>query len=234
MSRKYSTRKRKSLRERFEAKVGKPDKNGCWPWTGAIIKKLGYGEINSCTGITLYARRVAWELTNGEIPDGLYVLHRCDNKWCVNPAHLFLGTAGDNARDMVKKNRHMAAVCPEKIARGDRSGARTHPERVARGDRHWTHLYPDKVPRGDQSGSRLHPESRARGDKNGSRKYPERLKRGEEHYSAKLTAAKVLEIRKKYKRTGPRSDNSRELGEEYGVTYQAICRIVKRLCWRHI
>lgn len=73
----------------------------CWVWTGANSGRYGYGKLTS----HIYAHRAAWELSNGPIPSGLDVLHRCDNPPCCNPSHLFLGTARDNAADMLAKHR---------------------------------------------------------------------------------------------------------------------------------
>lgn len=92
-----------SFADRFWAKVDKNGPNGCWIWQGAVCKK-GYGRVRR--GNTwLQATEVAWELTVGEAPSELWRLHRCDNPPCVNPAHLFLGTALDNWLDMVSKGR---------------------------------------------------------------------------------------------------------------------------------
>jgi hypothetical protein len=88
---------------RFAEKVT-PHKSGCHHWTGSIMPN-GYGQIHS-SGRTAYAHRVAWELANGPIPDGEFVLHNCDNRRCVNPAHLRLGSFQDNMDDMTGKLRH--------------------------------------------------------------------------------------------------------------------------------
>lgn len=77
---------------------------GCIEWTG-YKTDLGYGMIGISKKIEP-AYRVAFALRNGPIPDGLDVLHRCDNPPCINPDHLFLGTQRDNVADMVTKQRH--------------------------------------------------------------------------------------------------------------------------------
>lgn len=85
------------------------DKSGeCWIWTASCGEK-GYGQFK--VGKTMErAHRVAWELENGPIPDGIDVLHTCDNRKCCNPKHLFLGTDLDNMRDMINKGRDRKAL----------------------------------------------------------------------------------------------------------------------------
>lgn len=96
----------KTLAERFDEKVVPVPWSGCWLWTGATTG--GYGSFkmpNGASGTTAYAHRIAWERANGPVPAGKCVLHSCDVPACVNVDHLFLGTKGDNSRDMVRKGR---------------------------------------------------------------------------------------------------------------------------------
>jgi HNH endonuclease len=98
-----SKRRTTPVEERFERYFER--KPGCWLWTGSTGSK-GYGQINRGDGRPERAHRVAWMKFRGPIPDGLHVLHRCDNPGCVNPDHLFLGTDGDNMYDKTSKGRH--------------------------------------------------------------------------------------------------------------------------------
>lgn len=75
----------------------------CWFWTSAK-NKHGYGEF-SVNKSVFKAHRVAWFLTHGSIPDGVFVCHKCDFTSCVNPAHLFIGGHKENTRDCVEKGR---------------------------------------------------------------------------------------------------------------------------------
>lgn len=81
---------------------------GCWEWT-ASKNQAGRGIYNprraKKLGISPLAYRVSWRIHYGELPEGLWVLHTCDNPTCVNPQHLFLGTSKDNTLDMLKKDR---------------------------------------------------------------------------------------------------------------------------------
>lgn len=77
--------------------------NGCWEWTRSCDAD-GYGHLVH-QGSLKGAHRHSYELSRGNIPDGLFVLHECDNRKCINPDHLFLGTNMDNMRDMYAKGR---------------------------------------------------------------------------------------------------------------------------------
>ena len=146
-----------SVEERFWAKV---DKNGptvhssigpCWIWT-AHLDEHGYGQFMLRTRKIARAPRFAWALTNGEIPDGLHVLHHCDNPACVRPEHLFLGSRRDNARDMMSKGRQNFQRSPNLRPRGNRHGLVKDPSRAARGEHHGSRTRPEKQPKGSGHG----------------------------------------------------------------------------------
>lgn len=115
-----------------------PDRpNQCWLWTGRRTAR-GYGVL-TVRGRKVKAHRLAYRLHHGAIPNGLNVLHKCDNPICVNPTHLFLGTHADNVLDMMQKGRisrgedRPAAKLTEEIVRYARRVYRAgHPEFGAR------------------------------------------------------------------------------------------------------
>lgn len=78
--------------------------NGCWEWQKGLAPN-GYGRINIQTERLFSAHRASFHAFWHPIPDGMYILHHCDNRCCVNPQHLYAGTAKDNARDMVRRRR---------------------------------------------------------------------------------------------------------------------------------
>lgn len=115
--------------DRFWSKVNKdgplpdqsiyPGLDRCWLWTAGTVN--GYGEF-AYSRRNDRAHRFAWKITNGEIPGGLCVLHKCDVRLCVNPNHLFLGTREDNITDKVSKNRQARGEILASGRRGELSG----------------------------------------------------------------------------------------------------------------
>lgn len=96
--------KPRSAIDRFhESYIPEPN-SGCWLWLGTIRGSNEYGAIK-VDGKTVAAHRFSWTIHNGEIPDCLLVLHRCDTPACVNPNHLFLGNHADNQHDKMAKGR---------------------------------------------------------------------------------------------------------------------------------
>ena len=94
----------KTTMDRFMEKVVMIPLSGCWLWNGCS-HPTGYGRFSVIKGSVEYAHRASWMLFRGDIPRGMYVCHVCDIGYCVNPDHLFIGSAKDNMQDASKKGR---------------------------------------------------------------------------------------------------------------------------------
>lgn len=117
--------RRRPLVDRYWLKVIRPDDpDACWGWR-ASLHGFGYGSIREDSHIGrrwVSAHQVSWRIHFGPIPDGMAVLHSCDNPPCSNPRHLFLGTKLDNTRDMFAKGRAWTQTHPGMAVRGERNG----------------------------------------------------------------------------------------------------------------
>jgi len=128
---KRSCRPRKNPTARFWVKVRKRTTGKkCWEWTGATSKETGYGAFNDGKGRTVGAHVFSYRSIQGPIKKGLVVMHACDNRICVRPEHLSLGTPADNNADMANKGRARSA--PKRGAEHYRSKLTADKVRAAR------------------------------------------------------------------------------------------------------
>jgi hypothetical protein len=104
IQRKRGTKRKRDVAERFWEKVNRSTSRACWEWTGSHGAGSPYGQFQWDYRM-VRSHRAAYMLSIGEIPEGLHVLHRCDNPKCCNPTHLKLGTQADNMADKVRRRR---------------------------------------------------------------------------------------------------------------------------------
>lgn len=123
---------------RFLRKVTYNLETQCWDWIGSKYR-FGYGHFRRKVNekwVMYKAHRYSYEFYKGEIPQGAFVCHRCDNPSCVNPAHLFSGTPKENTQDMFNKGRHPPLIRNPKH--------RLLSKDIAKQIRHFKTLYPEK------------------------------------------------------------------------------------------
>lgn len=217
------------IETRFWSRVNKTET--CWEWTGFLITD-GYGVVWYKRRNTR-AHRLSWLLSNGEIPQGLQVCHHCDNRKCVRPTHLFLGTAKENAEDAVSKGRIKKPLAKlneesvEKIRALYADSTQTCREIAL--EFCVSLACVNDILSGRTWGCR---RSRKETRKTSS------LLRGARHPMAKLSLEQTLEIKARFKKPTRKgcpkfTSHNGALAAEFGVTRNYLYALCRGVSWRH-
>lgn len=215
----------KALKERFFARLPTcPDANGCWPWQGSPTVH-GYGQISTGSRsdgshTMAKAHRVSWLIHCGPLPRDLIVRHKCDNRRCVNPVHLELGSMADNNRDMLVRLRAKTRITPnlvQVIHAERRAGARL--KELARS--HSLSVCTIRLI--------LHGKTWKTRGNDSATVLPPRRRTGGSHPQARLTLDQVREMRSLFLR----GETAASLARKFGVTSTTARNIVHYRTWNH-
>lgn len=227
---------RRHTPEMFWTKVNILGPDECWEWT-KYRSKQGYGNTSYKAQFYM-SHRLAWELTNGPIPNGRLVCHSCDNPPCCNPGHLWLGDYISNAQDMVNKDRQHKGDAVPYSAR--KRGSKNKTAKLTEADI-------PAIRAALANGERLATIAARYGVSNGpivqiqKGKYwrhvpggpetpPEPRRVGSRHVLSKLTEADIPHIRAAL----ARGETSISIATRYGVTYGLISHIKHGRNWTHV
>ena len=199
----------------------------CWDWRWAVNKKTGYGAIYTKENGVMTAPRYFYEGLVGQIPRGMFVCHHCDNRLCVNPKHLFLGTAKDNTQDMIRKGRKW--IPPEGYQCGEsHSQAKLTLKQVDEIRKRYSRggiTYKQLADEFNVSSPHIYSIVNAHVWHTGYKRIGY-TRRGD----TKLTQTQVDEIREKYAKG---DTTQRKLAKEYGVVHSQIGNVVRRKHWNY-
>ena len=223
-----------SDQQRFLEKVDKNTANGCWLWTGADQAAGSYG-LFWLHDKLIGAHRASHILFKGPIPAGYVVMHTCDDRRCVNPAHLVAGTPSDNMQDMVRKGRATKAR-----ATIDRAIAAKikgeyfprHGEMTRLADKYMTSVQVVNSIISGRTWVDVQPDCSGRPPE--APPISDHYMRGENHPNSKLTAEIVTEIRKRKLSGEPRVNIAIEFAQKLGVTTKVIYEVMRGTTWKSV
>ena len=196
--------------------------DNCWEWTERLHGK-GYGRFTYGDGERRYSissHRISWFLVHGDIPEGLHVLHYCDNRICARPKHLFLGTNGDNRRDSIAKGR--AATTMHLITDEEVRRLRSLWESGEANQKELANQFGISV---GAVGGIVHYQTRTKPLIPGGAPYIRKYRI--------LLPDQVREIRKRYI-PRDKTNGGKSLAVEFGVSYRHLIHIVQRQVWKDL